>query len=50
MADKVGRMLEALKNREGREVERLLEELRPDVIHWLNQDLPTHSIATGLTR
>lgn len=50
MADKVGRMLEALKNREGREVERLLEELRPDVMHWLNQDLPTHSIATGLTR
>jgi len=50
MADKVGRMLEALKNREEREVERLLEELRPDVMHWLSQDLPTHSIATGLTR
>jgi len=50
MGDKIGRMLDALKNRDGREVARLLEELRPEVIHWLNQDLSSKSIATGLTR
>lgn len=50
MSEKLGRMVEALVNSDGREAERLWQELQPDVSHWLNQDLPTHSIATGLTR
>ncbi len=50
MSEKLGRMVEALVNSDRREAERLWQELQPDVSHWLNQDLPTHSIATGLTR
>ncbi|BAZ86594.1 hypothetical protein [Dolichospermum compactum] len=32
------------------EADRLWRELQPDVQHWLNQELPSNSIITGLTR
>ncbi|WP_071190681.1 Hsp70 family protein [Trichormus sp. NMC-1] len=50
MSDKLSRTLLAMSNGDGNEAERLLRELQPDVQHWLNQDLPTNSIITGLTR
>ena len=50
MADKLSRMLSALKSSDGHEADRLWRELQPDVIHWLNQELPSGSIVTGLTQ
>ena len=50
MADKLSRMLSALKSSDGHEADRLWRELQPDVSHWLNQELPSGSIVTGLTR
>ncbi|WP_016951758.1 Hsp70 family protein [Anabaena sp. PCC 7108] len=50
MSDKLSRILTAMENNDSNEAERLLRELQPDVQHWLNQDLPTNSIITGLTR
>lgn len=50
MADKLSRMVSALEDKNGREVDRLWQELQPDVGHWLKQDSPRNSIAIGLTR
>lgn len=50
MADKLSRMLSALKNGDEHEADRLWLELQPDVSHWLDQELPSNSIVTGLTR
>lgn len=49
MADKVSRMIAALEQRDGYEADRLWRELYPDVCHWLDQELPSGSIVTGLT-
>ena len=52
MADKVSRMVSALKRKDGREADRLWSDLQPDVSHWLTgEQLPSSkSIVTGLTR
>ncbi|MGK7874384.1 MAG: Hsp70 family protein [Xenococcaceae cyanobacterium] len=50
MADKLVRILEALKREDGNEAERLWCELEPDVRYWLEQQLPTGSIVTGLNQ
>lgn len=50
MSDKLYRMLKAMENGDTNESEILLRELQPDVQHWLNQDLPSNSIVTGLTK
>lgn len=50
MADKVSRMVSALERRDGYEADRLWRELRPDVSRWLDEQLPSSSIVTGLTR
>lgn len=50
MRDKLYRLLDAMERGNGQEAERLWSELQPDVQRWLNQDLPTNSIVTGLTR
>lgn len=50
MADKLFRMVSALKSGDEHEAERLWCELQPDVSHWLGQELPSQSIVTGLTR
>ncbi|MBG1257798.1 Hsp70 family protein [Nostoc commune] len=50
MYDKLSRILGAMKNNDGQEVNRLWDELQPDIQRWLNQELPSNSIVTGLTR
>lgn len=50
MADKVSRMVSALERRDGYEADRLWRELRPEVSRWLDEQLPSSSIVTGLTR
>lgn len=50
MAEKLARMLSAMERGDGNEGERLWRELQPDIVHWIDQDLPTASIATGLSR
>jgi molecular chaperone DnaK len=50
MSDKLSRMLNAAISSDSNEVDHLWRELKPDVQHWLNQELPNHSIITGLTR
>ncbi len=50
MSDKLSRMLGAIERGDGREADRLWGELQPDVKHWLNQDLPSNMIVTGLKR
>lgn len=49
MADKLSRMISALKSDDAHEADRLWRELQPDVSHWLGQELPSQSIVTGLT-
>ncbi|MBW4645233.1 MAG: Hsp70 family protein [Goleter apudmare HA4340-LM2] len=50
MSDKLSRMLAAIERGDGHEADRLWGELQPDVKYWLNQDLPSNMIVTGLKR
>ncbi|QFS42929.1 Hsp70 family protein [Nostoc sphaeroides] len=50
MSDKLSRMLAAMKSDEQQEANRLWSELQPDIQRWLNQELPSNSIVTGLMR
>ena len=50
ISDKLFRMLVAMKSDDGQEANRLWSELQPDIQRWLNQELPSNSIVTGLTR
>jgi molecular chaperone DnaK len=50
MSDKLSRMLGAMESDEQQEANRLWSELQPDIQRWLNEDLPSNSIVTGLTR
>ncbi|MBD2667104.1 heat shock protein Hsp70 [Richelia sinica FACHB-800] len=50
MSDKLSRLLVAMARGNGHEAEYLWNELKPDVHYWLNQELPTNSIITGLRR
>ncbi|HEY9660788.1 MAG TPA: hypothetical protein V6C65_20210, partial [Allocoleopsis sp.] len=50
MAEKLDRFLYALERGNGAEAERLWRELEPNIRHWIDQDLPTASIATGISR
>ncbi|BAY70089.1 Hsp70 family protein [Anabaena sp. FACHB-709] len=50
MSDKLYRLLEAMENGNGQESDRLWQELQPDVKLWLNQELPSNMIATGISR
>ncbi|NET02429.1 MAG: Hsp70 family protein [Sphaerospermopsis sp. SIO1G1] len=50
MSDKLSRLLMAMNNGDVKEAERLLPELQPEVEHWLNQEIPTNNIVTGLKR
>jgi molecular chaperone DnaK len=50
MSDKLYCMLKAMENGDTSESEILLREVQPDVQHWLNQDLPSNSIVTGITK
>lgn len=50
MSDKLFRMLGALESSDAREADRLWSELQPQVQRWLNQELPSNTIVTGLKR
>ncbi|MEH2194635.1 MAG: Hsp70 family protein [Nostoc sp.] len=50
MSDKLSRMLGAMESDDDKEANRLWNELQPDVKRWLNEELPSNSIVTGLTR
>ncbi|MGB3204041.1 MAG: Hsp70 family protein [Crinalium sp.] len=50
MSDKLDRMLGAMKRGDGNEAERLWNNLQPDVSNWIDQDLPSGSIATGIRK
>ena len=50
MTDKFSRMIGAMRAGNDIEAERLWLELQPDVNNWLNQELPSNKIATGLMR
>ncbi len=50
MTDKFSRMIGAMRAGNDIEAERLWLELQPDVSNWLNQQLPSNRIATGLMR
>jgi molecular chaperone DnaK len=51
MSDKLSRILNAVSGGDSNEAYRCLwRELQPNVQHWLNQELPSNSIITGLTR
>jgi len=50
MADKLFRMIGAMERGDQHEAGCLWSELEPDIKRWLNQELPTNSIVTGLTR
>ncbi|WP_329608375.1 Hsp70 family protein [Nostoc sp. CMAA1605] len=50
MSDKLFRLLDELERGNSQEAERLWQELLPDVERWLNQELPSNTIATGITR
>lgn len=50
MYDKLFRMIGAMESDDGQEANRLWSELQPDIQRWLNEDLPSNSIVTGLTR
>jgi len=50
MSDKLSRMLGAMKSDDENEANRLWSELQPDVQRWLNQELASSSIVTGLTQ
>ncbi|MEH2289425.1 hypothetical protein [Nostoc sp.] len=50
MSDKLFRMLAAMESDERQEANRLWNELQPDIQRWLNEELPSNSIVTGITR
>ncbi|MBN3963348.1 Hsp70 family protein [Nostoc sp. NMS8] len=50
MSDKLSRMLGAMESDDGNEANRLWNELQLDVKRWINEELPSNSIVTGLTR
>ncbi|MBN4002488.1 Hsp70 family protein [Nostoc sp. LPT] len=50
MSDKLFRMLGAMESDDGNEANRLWSELQPDIQRWLNEELPSNSIVTGITR
>ena len=50
MTEKFSRMIGAMRAGNDIEAERLWLELQPDVSNWLNQELPSNTIATGLMR
>ncbi|ABA20940.1 Heat shock protein Hsp70 [Trichormus variabilis ATCC 29413] len=50
MSDKLYRLLEAMESGNPQESDRLWQELQPDVKLWLNQELPSNMIATGISR
>ncbi len=50
MTDKFSRMLDAMRSGNGSEADGLWQELQPDISNWLNQQLPSNTIATGLMR
>ncbi len=50
MTEKFSRMIGAMRAGNDIEAERLWLELQPDVSNWLNQQLPSNTIATGLMR
>ncbi len=50
MSGKFSQMLYALERRDGNEADRIWQNLLPDVQQYLNQELPTGSIITGLTK
>lgn len=50
MASKLSSIMKAVENGDEHEANRLWGELQPDVQRWLNQELPSNSIVTGLTR
>jgi molecular chaperone DnaK len=50
MEGKFSQLIGALKQGNGSEINRIFDELRPDIMKYLDQDLPAGTIATGLTR
>ena len=50
MEGKFSQLISALKQGNEYEINRIFDELRPDIMKYLDQDLPTGTIATGLTR
>jgi molecular chaperone DnaK len=50
MTDKFARMLYALEQEDMQEVENLLQQLLPDVEKYLDQEVATGTVATGLTK
>jgi molecular chaperone DnaK len=48
MNTKLSQMLAAMKTDNDYEADRVWRELQPLVAHWIKQDLPTTSVATGL--
>ncbi|NJO98800.1 MAG: Hsp70 family protein [Pleurocapsa sp. CRU_1_2] len=52
MAGKLSQMIDAMRREDGREAQRLFEELAEGIRPYLDRDIPTsnNSIATGLTR
>jgi molecular chaperone DnaK len=50
MSDKLSRLLNAIEKDNGNEAQRLLRELQPDIEYWIDQELPSNTIITGLQR
>ncbi|WP_066382482.1 Hsp70 family protein [Anabaena sp. CA = ATCC 33047] len=50
MSNKLSRLLDAMARENQQEAQRLWEELLPDVERWLDHDLPSNIIVTGLSR
>ncbi|QDZ40261.1 Hsp70 family protein [Euhalothece natronophila Z-M001] len=50
MTDRFSRMVDAMNQGNGAEAERCFRELQPDLETYLDQDLPSGSVATGITR
>ncbi|MFQ4144143.1 Hsp70 family protein [Chlorogloeopsis sp. ULAP02] len=50
MSDKLSGMLKAFESGNVNEADRLWRELQPEVKRWLNQELPSNMIVTGLAR
>ncbi|BAY39467.1 heat shock protein Hsp70 [Nostoc sp. NIES-2111] len=50
MSDRLYRLLDAMERDSRQEAERLWQELQPDVQLWLNEELPSNIIATGISR
>lgn len=50
MSDKLSRMLSTWEKGDTREASSLWSELQPEVSRWLNQELPSNTIVTGVKR